>query len=203
MADAPDDAVGQQAGQPPVNGNVGLAQDHRQFRRVHEGHPAEVMEQFLVGDAHVSSVADGGSGGQQEGVSNWCVIRVADASETMNGHRTPSGDALRRLHQVLFQPTKEELVVPAKLKVMACGRSQPRRRHRAHRRARSLGPEVEYAYRAGYDSRGRVSVPHLVDERGLGRDGAAGAWMIPGGLLRPPHRTERATFTASGSPSDE
>ena len=26
----------------------------------------------------------------------------------------------------------------------------------------------EYAYRAGYDSRGRVSVPHLVDERGYG-----------------------------------
>ena len=30
----------------------------------------------------------------------------------------------------------------------------------------SPGAEVEYAYRAGYDSRGRVSVTHLVDERG-------------------------------------
>ena len=28
------------------------------------------------------------------------------------------------------------------------------------------GAEVEYAYCAGYDSRGRVSVPHMVDERG-------------------------------------
>ena len=28
------------------------------------------------------------------------------------------------------------------------------------------GAEVEYAYRAGYDSHGRVSVTHLVDERG-------------------------------------
>ena len=28
------------------------------------------------------------------------------------------------------------------------------------------GAEVEYAYRAGYDSRGRVSVTHLVDQRG-------------------------------------
>ena len=28
------------------------------------------------------------------------------------------------------------------------------------------GAEVQYAYRAGYDSRGRVSVTHLVDERG-------------------------------------
>ena len=48
------------------------------------------------------------------------------------------------------------------------------------------GAEVEYAYRAGYDSRGRVSVTHLVDGRGLARDGAAGAWMIPGSLLLPP-----------------
>ena len=30
------------------------------------------------------------------------------------------------------------------------------------------GAEVQYAYRAGYDSRGRVSVTHLVDERGYG-----------------------------------
>ena len=28
------------------------------------------------------------------------------------------------------------------------------------------GTEVEYAYRAGYDSRGQVSVTHLVDVRG-------------------------------------
>ncbi len=28
------------------------------------------------------------------------------------------------------------------------------------------GTEVQYAYRAGYDSRGQVSVTHLVDERG-------------------------------------
>ena len=28
------------------------------------------------------------------------------------------------------------------------------------------GAEVKYAYRAGYDSRGRVSVTHVVDERG-------------------------------------
>ncbi len=28
------------------------------------------------------------------------------------------------------------------------------------------GAEAEYAYRAGYDSRGRVSVTHVVDDRG-------------------------------------
>ena len=31
-----------------------------------------------------------------------------------------------------------------------------------------MGAEVEYAYRAGYDNRGRVSVTHVVDERGYG-----------------------------------
>ena len=52
-----------------MNGNVGFAQDHRQFRRVHEGHPAQVVQQFLVGDAHVSRVADQGRHGQQASVS--------------------------------------------------------------------------------------------------------------------------------------
>ena len=65
----PVDALGQQAGQAPVDGNVGLPGDHRQFRRVHEGHPADVVQQLLVGDAHVSSVTDEWPGGQQAPVS--------------------------------------------------------------------------------------------------------------------------------------
>ena len=69
VADPPGDALGQQAGQAPVDGNVGLPGDHRQFRRVHEGHPADVVQQLLVGDAHVSSVADEWPGGQQAPVS--------------------------------------------------------------------------------------------------------------------------------------
>ena len=43
------------------------------------------------------------------------------------------------------------------------------------------GAEVEYAYRAGYDSRGRVSVTHLVDERGLLRhadETGAGRFLV-------------------------
>ena len=66
MADAPHYAVVQQPGQAPVNRRVGLARDHRQFRRVHEGHSAQVVQQLLVGDAHVSSVAEEGRRGQQE-----------------------------------------------------------------------------------------------------------------------------------------
>ena len=49
---------------------AGLAQGHRQFSRVGEGQPAQVVQQFLVGDAHVSSVADWMPGGQQASVSD-------------------------------------------------------------------------------------------------------------------------------------
>ena len=45
------------------------------------------------------------------------------------------------------------------------------------------GAEVQYAYRAGYDSRGRVSVTHLVDERGyavmLNRPDPCAALSLP------------------------
>ena len=104
----------------------------------------------------------------------------------MNGHRTPSGDVLRRLHEVLFKPTAAELVVPAEVKVMAWkkgGRNGVVVRGAGGPGAGGQNPgggtvriggrvpwgaEVEYAYRAGYDSRGRVSVTHVVDERGYG-----------------------------------
>ena len=100
----------------------------------------------------------------------------------MNGQRNPSADVLKKLHGALFQPTAAELVAPAEVRVMAWkkgGRNggwcaapvglaaevrlaaAPRIGGRA-----PWGAEVEYACRAGYDSRGRVSVTHLVDERG-------------------------------------
>ena len=103
----------------------------------------------------------------------------------MNGQRTPSGDVLRRLHEVLFKPTAAELMVPAEVKVLAWKKG---RRNGVvaqgaggpHSGANPgggtvriggrvpWGVEVQYAYRAGYDSRGQVSVTHLVDERGYG-----------------------------------
>ena len=110
-------------------------------------------------------------------------ISSALLSQIMNGKRTPSGDVLRRLHGVLFQPSSEELVVPAEVKVLAWkkgGRNGVVVRGAGGPGAGGQvgggtiriggrvpwGAEVEYAYRAGYDSRGRVSVTHLVDERG-------------------------------------
>ena len=113
-------------------------------------------------------------------------ISSAMLSQIMNGQRTPSGRVLKKLHGVLFQPSSEELVVPAEVKVMAWkkggrngvvvrgaggpgagGRNPGGGTVRIGGRV-PWGAEVEYAYRAGYDSRGRVSVTHLVDERGYG-----------------------------------
>ncbi len=110
-------------------------------------------------------------------------ISSGHLSQIMNGQRTPSGDVLWRLHDVLFRPTAAELVAPAEVKVMAwkkggrngvvvrgaggphSGRNGDGGTVRIGGRV-PWGAEVEYAYTSGYDSRGRVSVTHLVDERG-------------------------------------
>ena len=113
-------------------------------------------------------------------------ISGALLSQIMNGQRTPSGKVVRKLHEVLFRPSAAELVVPAEVKVMgwkkderqgvvikgaggpgARGNSPGGGTVRIGGRV-PWGAEVEYAYRAGYDSRGQVSVTHLVDERGYG-----------------------------------
>ena len=111
-------------------------------------------------------------------------ISSGHLSQIMNGQRNPSGEALRKLHGVLFRPTAAELVVPAEVKVMAwkkggrngvvvrgaggpgAGGNKPGGGTIRIGGRVPWGAEVEYAYRAGYDSRGRVSVTHLVDERG-------------------------------------
>ena len=112
-------------------------------------------------------------------------ISSALLSQIMNGKRIPSGRVLKKLHGVLFRPSAAELVVPAEVKVMAWkkdGRNGVVVRGAGGPGTGSnpgggtvriggrvpWGAEVEYAYRAGYDSRGRVSVTHVVDERGYG-----------------------------------
>jgi len=110
-------------------------------------------------------------------------ISTGMLSQVMNGHRKPSGDVLRRLHEVLFAPSPAELVAPVELKVMAWkkgGRNGVVIRGAGGPRAGNKpgdgtirvggrvpwGAEVEFAYTSGYDRHGRVSVNHLVDERG-------------------------------------
>ena len=109
-------------------------------------------------------------------------ISSANLSQIMNGRNNPSPGVLKRLHGVLFQPTKAERVMPAEVKVLGWRKGE-RRGMVVHgaggpgRRGKSGGPAVrvggrvpwgakaEYAYRAGYDGMGRMSVTHVV-ERG-------------------------------------
>ncbi len=115
-------------------------------------------------------------GWSQNEVARRAGISVSYLSQIMNGQRTPSGDVLRRLHEVLFAPSAAELVAPVELKVMAWkkgsrngvvvqgvggpGGDTIRTGGRV-----PWGAEVEFAYATGYDSHGRVSVNHLVNER--------------------------------------
>ena len=124
-------------------------------------------------------------GYSQNQVARLAGISTGHLSLIMNGQRTPSGDVLRRLHEVLFRPTAAELVAPVELKVMAwkkddrkgvvvkgaggphSGSTPGGGTVRIGGRV-PWGAEVEYAYTSGYDSRGQVSVNHIVDERGYG-----------------------------------
>ena len=123
-------------------------------------------------------------GYSQNQVARLAGISTGHLSLIMNGQRTPSGDVLRRLHEVLFRPSAAELVMPAEVKVLGWkkdgrqgvvvrgaggpgkgGNDQGGGTVRVGGRVPE-GAEVEYAYRTGYDSRGRVFVDRVVDERG-------------------------------------
>ena len=58
-------------------------------------------------------------GYSQNQVARLAGISTGHLSLIMNGQRTPSGDVLRRLHEVVFKPTQAELVAPVELRVMA------------------------------------------------------------------------------------
>ena len=109
-------------------------------------------------------------------------ISSAHLSQIMNGKSTPSAGVLKGLHGVLFQPTTAERVMPAEVKVLGWRKGERsgmvvRGAGGPGRGARFGGPAVrvggrvpwgakaEFAYRAGYDGMGRVSVTHVV-ERG-------------------------------------
>ena len=94
----------------------------------------------------------------------------------------PVGGRSQKLHGVLFQPTRAERVMPAEVKVLGWrkgersgmvvrGTGGPGRGSKAGGGAIRVGGHVpwgakaEFAYRAGYDGMGRVSVTHVV-ERG-------------------------------------
>ena len=108
-------------------------------------------------------------------------LSSAYLSQIMSGKSNPSPGVLKKLHGVLFQRSKaEERVMPAEVKVL--GWKRGKRRGVVVRGAGGpghkdgggtvrvggrvpWGAKAEFAYRAGYDGRGRVSVTHVV-ERG-------------------------------------
>ena len=110
-------------------------------------------------------------------------ISSAHLSQIMNGGTNPSPGVLKRLHGVLFQRSKaEERVMPAEVKVLGWRKGERsgmvvRGAGGPGRGAKSgggtvrvgghvpWGAKAEFAYRAGYDGTGRVSVTHVV-ERG-------------------------------------
>ena len=120
-------------------------------------------------------------GFSQNEVARRAGISSSNLSQIMNGRNNLSPDVLKRLHGVLFQPSKaEERVMPAEVKVL--GWKKGKRRGMVVRGAGGpghkdgggavrvggrvpWGAKAEYAYRAGYDGRGRMSVTHVV-ERG-------------------------------------
>ena len=121
-------------------------------------------------------------GFSQNEVARRAGISSAHLSQIMNGKSTPSAGVLKGLHGVLFQPTKAERVMLAEVKVLGWqkgerhgmvvhGAGGPGRRGKFGGPAIRLGGHVpwgakaEFAYRAGYDGTGRVSVTHVV-ERG-------------------------------------
>ena len=143
--------------------------------KVEAAQPASIDPQVLWGrmDAH---------GFSQNEVARRAGISSAHLSQIMNGKSSPSAGVLKGLHGVLFQPTKAERVMPAEVKVLGWRKGERsgmvvRGAGGPGRGAKSgggtvrvggrvpWGAKAEFAYRAGYDGRGRVSVTHVV-ERG-------------------------------------
>ena len=121
-------------------------------------------------------------GFSQNEVARRAGISSSYLSHIMNGKSSPSAGVLKGLHGVMFQPTKAERVMPAEVKVLGWrkgersgmvvrGAGGPGRGARSGGGSIRVGGRVpwgakaEFAYRAGYDGRGRVSVTHVV-ERG-------------------------------------
>ena len=116
----------------------------------------------------------------QNEVARRAGISSAHLSQIMNGRNNPSPGVLKSLHGVLFQPTKAERVMPAEVKVLGWRKGERsgvvvRGAGGPGRGGKDVGGTVrvggrvpwgakaEFAYRAGYDSRGRVSVTPVVD----------------------------------------
>ena len=117
----------------------------------------------------------------QNEVARRAGVSTGHLSQIMSGKANPSPGVLKKLHGVLFhRSNQEERVMPAEVKVLGW-----RKGERSGMVVRGAGgpgskvgggtirvggrvpwgAKVEYAFRTGYDGRGRVSTTHVV-ERG-------------------------------------
>ena len=141
--------------------------------------PAKVASaECAAVDRHVLWERMDAHGFSQNEVARRVGISSSHLSQIMNGKASPSAVVLRELHGVLFKRTKaEERVMPADLKVLgwrkgersgmvvrgARGRDGTARGPAVRTGGRvPWGADVEYAYRAGYDGTGRVSMTPVV-----------------------------------------
>ena len=142
--------------------------------KVAPAQPASIDREAMWGrmDAH---------GFSQNEAARRAGLSSAYLSQIMSGKSNPSPGVLKKLHGVLFQRSKaEERVMPSEVKVL--GWKKGKRRGIVVRGAGGpghkdgggtvrvggrvpWGAKAEFAYRAGYDGRGRVSVNPVV-ERG-------------------------------------
>ena len=120
-------------------------------------------------------------GFSQNEVARRAGISSANLSQIMNGRNNPSPGVLKKLHGVLFQRSEaEERVMPAEVKVLGWRKGERSGMvvrgaggpgHMVGGGAVRIGGRVPwgakaaFAYRAGYDGRGRVAVTPVV-ERG-------------------------------------
>ncbi len=141
------------------------------------------LEAVLEGSAEIAPAARAGTNIQTlwerldaHGISQRELARRAGISTThlsriVSGKCNPSPTVLRKLHAVLFQPSKAELhVMPAEVKVLGWRKGERSGmvvREDNGQTARlggrmPDGASVAFAYRTGYDGSGRTYVHHVI-----------------------------------------
>ena len=130
--------------------------------------------QFACVDPQVLWERMDAHGISQNEVARRAGISGSHLSSIMNGKASPSAGVLKRLHGVLFRKTKAETrVMPAELKVLGWSKGERHGTvvHGARGRDGTArggavriggrvpwGAKAEFAYRAGYDGSGRLSM---------------------------------------------
>ena len=112
-------------------------------------------------------------GFSQNEVARRAGISSANLSQIMNGRNNPSPVVLKKLHGVLFQPTKAERVMPAEVKVLGWRKGERQRDGRSRRRwpraRRQVWRRLHSGRRPGALGReGGVRLPRRVRRHGPG-----------------------------------